>query len=99
MAHQVTRETRFEIDWLLAALARELNHALDIAGRWDQADELEQNDVLFEWPIARDYLIALNAYADHGELLTEQSERFAELQQFIDKYRPTLERILGPGNV
>ena len=91
--------THIDTDWLLEATRREWESALDYVACWDELDLVEQDDVICEWPMVQAYVYVLRERASAGSLSCEQLARWAELSSFMEGHRPTLEQVLGAGNV
>jgi hypothetical protein len=68
MATQITSKVREDIDWYLTSLEREVHWAVDLATRWDDIDEIEQEDLVGEWPLVVDFLDRSIAYRDQDVL-------------------------------
>jgi hypothetical protein len=71
--------------------------AADLATRWNDLDELEQEDLVAEWPLTIDFLLRVLKYEESGLMSAEQQQRFAEIRQFMRDHEAEIDAVLGPG--
>jgi hypothetical protein len=99
MATQITSKVREDIDWYLTSLEREVHWAVDLATRWDDIDEIEQEDLVGEWPLVVDFLDRSIAYRDQGLMSYTQHERLHAINSFLRDHRSTLAAVFGDENL
>ena len=99
MATQITPKIREDIDWYLGAFDREARWAVDLVIRWDEIGELEQEDLVAEWPLTIDYLLRSLSYLDKGLMSPEQIHRLAATRAFLHEHEPVLAAVLGADNL
>lgn len=99
MATQITSTVREDIDWYLSSLEREVRWAVDLATRWGDIDEIEQEDLVGEWSLVVDFLCRSIAYCDKGLMSRTQHQRLDAVRSFLDEHQPVLAGVLGEENV
>ncbi|MBA2596717.1 MAG: hypothetical protein H0V00_08860 [Chloroflexia bacterium] len=66
----------------------------EIAADWDNWDEDDRLDFVLEWPLREDRLHQLQRWQIDGNLSASQLQRFAELEELIERNTPTLGHLL-----
>jgi hypothetical protein len=99
MATQVTPKIHEDIEWFLTSLEREARWAVDLAMRWDAIDEIEQEDLVGEWPLTIDFLRRSLSYRDKGLMTLDQRRHLAEVIAFLHEHEPVLAAVLGADNL
>jgi hypothetical protein len=99
MATQITSKVREDIDWYLSSLDREVRWAVDLATRWNDIDEIEQEDLIGEWPLVIDFLNRSMAYRDQDLMSYTQHERLHAITSFLNEHRSTLAAVFGDENL
>lgn len=99
MATQVTPKIHEDIDWYLTSLEREVRWAVDLARRWDAIDEIEQEDLVGEWPLTIDFLFRSLSYRDKGLMTPAQHQRLTAIRAFLHEHKSVLACALGDDNL
>jgi hypothetical protein len=99
MATQISSKVREDIDWYLSSLEREVQWAVDLAMRWDEIDEIEQEDLVGEWSLVVDFLYRSMAYHDKGLMSHTQHQHLNAIATFLNEHRPVLAGVLGEENL
>jgi hypothetical protein len=99
MATQIGSKVREDIDWYLSSLEREVHWAIDLAMRWDDIDEIEQEDLVGEWSLIVDFLDRSMSYHDKGLMSRTQHQRLNAIRAFLHEHRPVLASVLGEENL
>lgn len=82
------------IEHALDYLMSEWGAIPDVSAEWDDWDEYSRLDFVLEWPLREDQLHQLQGWHASGLLTAIQLERFRQIEEFIDRNRPALERLL-----
>lgn len=99
MAMQVTPSVHEDVDWYLTALEREAQCAVDLAMRWNAIDEIEQEDLIGEWPLSIDFLSRLLSYRDKGLMTPAQHKRLTTIRAYPHDHESVLAFALGDDNL
>ena len=83
------------IDEDLSYLADEWTSLPEIAAEWDEWEEHDRLDFVLEWPLREDRLLQLERWDAAGQLTATQRGRYAALREFIQRHRPTRDRLLA----
>ncbi len=88
-----------DVDWYLGALEREARWSVDLALRWDAIDEIEQEDLIGEWPLTIDFLFRSLSYRDSGLMTPTQHKRLMAIRDFLHEHERVLADVLGAENL
>ena len=99
MSTPVTPSVHDDIDWYLTALEREVQWAVDLVLRWDAIDEIEQEDLIGEWPLTIDFLCRSLSYRDKGLMTPTQHTRLTVIHGFLHDHESVLADVFGEDNL
>ena len=60
---------------------------------WDEWDEDSRLHYVIDWPVTEMELRRLRRWHDEGLFNEDQQRRYETLERYVEKYRPTLERL------
>jgi len=67
----------------------------EIAAEWHEWSDLAQLNFVVEWPIKEERLAQLREWVRQDELTPPQLDRYRQLLDLMDRYRPILDRLLA----
>ena len=85
---------RDRIDDYISYLTRKWEAMPELAGEWDEWDELSRLTFACDWGVPADRLHQLERWAEQGLLTAPQRARFDQLLRLVAQHGSVLERLL-----